>query len=469
MLSLTKAEQRELKLELARINFWAYCQLKYPRQYSEERVYLKQVCTKIQDFIEQDAKKFLVLTMPPRHRKSLTATNLTEWLFGVDNSNKVMTGSYNENLSTTFAAKVRDTILEQGDSTEEHTIYREIFPETKVKHGEASKSYWALEGSTEKNYLATSPTGTATGIGARYIVIDDVIKNDKEAYNSLIKEGHWQWLTNTMMQRTEGDDYKIIIIMTRWATDDLAGRVIDEYEDLVEHISFSAVQPDGSMLDDTVLNERNYEIKTLKMNEDIVEANYNQKPLDVKGLLYSDFMVYEELPEGARDLPTYSYTDTADKGTDYLCSVAYKVFNDEVYVTGVVMSDEDMETTEPLVAEMFAEQQVTDATVESNNGGRGFRRNIERLLRETYLYVKCVFKDKNQTSNKEARILSSSSWVQNNVYMPVNWKQKFPKAFKDQLLKYQKKGKNEHDDAPDVFAGIYEAVTNDNRIQFFDM
>ena len=465
MLTLNKTEELELKLELARIDFWSYCQLKYPRQYTNERQYLKQVCNGIQNFIEQDEKKFLVLTMPPRHRKSFTATSLTEWLFGIDNTNKVMTGSYNENLSTTFATKVRDIILEKGDPVEGYVYYKDIFPNTKVKYGEASKSYWALEGSTEKNYLATSPTGTATGIGARYIIIDDVIKNDKEAYNEMVKEGHWQWLTNTMMQRTEGDDFKVIIIMTRWATDDLAGRVIEEYGELVEHISFSAVQEDGTMLDPTVLTPRNYEIKTRNMNPDIVEANYNQKPIDIKGRLYNDFMTYEELPEGAKDLPTHNYTDTADKGTDYLCSVSYKVFQDQVYITGVVMSDEDMETTEPLVVDMFHELQVDDATIESNNGGRGYRRNIQRLLKEKYNYIKCVFTDKTQTSNKEARILASSAWVQNNVYMPHNWKQKFGKDFKDQLLKYQKKGKNEHDDAPDALAGIYEAVTDTKRVQ----
>lgn len=461
--------QLEARKELARRNFYDYCKVKYPKQYTDERVYLKGVCDKIQAFIDQDEKKFLVLTMPPRHRKSLTATNLTEYLFGIDNGNKVMTGSYNENLSTTFATKVRDTILEQGEPVKDYVYYKDIFPKTKVKYGEASKQYWALEGSTEKNYLATSPTGTATGIGANYIIIDDVIKNDKEAYNEMVKEGHWQWLTNTMMQRTEGDNYKIIIIMTRWATDDLAGRVIEEYGDLVEHISFSAVQEDGSMLDDTVLNARNYEIKTRKMNPDIVEANYNQKPIDIKGRLYSDFMTYDELPEGAKDSPTFNYTDTADNGKDFLCSVSYKVFNDEVYITGVVISDEAMEYTEPLVCEMFIETGVTQATIESNNGGRGFRRNIERILRETHRYIKCVFTDKNQTSNKEARILSSSSWVQNNVYMPRNWKEKYPKEFKDQLLKYQKKGKNEHDDAPDVLAGIYESVTNDKRIQILSL
>ena len=72
-----------------------------------------------------------------------------------------MTGSYNETLSGTFAKSVRDTIA--SEKTEGVIVYNDIFPNTKIKYGEASSSKWALEGSGQANYLATSPTGTATG------------------------------------------------------------------------------------------------------------------------------------------------------------------------------------------------------------------------------------------------------------------------------------------------------------------
>jgi len=448
--------------ELSRRYFYDYCQNKYPAHYTDERVYLKEICDRIQAFTEQNEKMFLVVTMPPRHRKSFTATNLTEWLFGTDNKRKVMTGSYNETLSTTFASKVRNTILEGGESSEGRILYSDIFPETKVQYGEASKSYWALEGSGEKNYLATSPTGTATGIGANIIIIDDVIKNQIEAYNDSVKQGHWDWLTNTMMQRTEGNDYKIIIIMTRWAGDDLAGRVIDEYGELVEHISYSAVQPDGSMLDPSVLSRRDYDLKTLKMNPDIVEANYNQQPIDIKGRLYDTFKEYDTLPDEKKK---YNYTDTADKGTDFLCSVDYIENEGDVFITDVVMTDEPMEITEVSVSQMLHIDGVNEAIIESNNGGRGFARNIERILKDTYGNQKCIITAKNQSSNKEARILTSSAWVKHRVHMPHNWKKRWPDFYK-QIASYQSKGKNSHDDAVDVLAGIYESVTDKNVVEF---
>lgn len=451
--------KRRATIQLARREFWDYCQARYPAYYKDDRAYLRELCDRLQYFYEHSPKRFLVITLPPRHYKSLTASNFTEWAFGKDTTTKVMTGSYNETLSTTFARKVRDTIAErplQGGPL----VYRSIFPKTKIKYGQASVSLWALEGSSQDNYLATSPGGTATGFGANVLLIDDIIKNDKEAYNDMVLEGHWQWFTNTMMQRLEGDNYKVIIIMTRWAKGDLAGRIIDAYGDDVEHIAFKAVQDDGSMLCDEVLSRASYLVKTQEMNEDIVAANYNQEPIDVKGKLYpDDLLTYETIPAEALEKGRRrNYTDTADKGTDWLCSIDYIEWNNEAYVTDMVFSDEPMEVTEPAVADMLVADDIEEAEIESNSGGRGFARNVRREMVERHNSNKTVIIEKPQTANKEARILSSSAWVKYHVLMPTNYKSRF-KEFAKQVHGYQKKGKNAHDDGPDVLAGMYEKVT----------
>lgn len=451
----------EARKELARRFFYDYCQLKYPRHYTGDREYLKDLCQRVQAFGEQNEKRFLIINVPPRHYKSFTAGNFVEWRFGEDPTRKVMTGSYNEVLSTTFARKVRDTIDETpGDGV---LVYRDIFPNTRVKYGQASASKWALEGSGQDNYLATSPSGTATGFGANDIIIDDIIKSAEEAYSDLVLDKHWSWFTNTMLSRTEGDDWKVYVFMTRWAQGDLAGRIIEAFGDEVEIITYKAVQDDGSMLCDSILNRRDYELKTQEMNPDIVEANYNQKPIDVKGRLFTDFPVYEDLPPG--DRKKWNYTDTADTGADFLCSVDYIEHEGDVYITDVVMTDEAMETTEPAVAAMLNDDDVHEAIIESNNGGRGFARNIERILRENHGNKRCVITWVAQSSNKEARILTSSAWVNKHVYMPFNWKHKYPDFYK-QLMNYQKKGKNKHDDAPDVLAGIYERVSKPDTSKF---
>lgn len=457
---LESLNERELELELARQDFYEYNKLKYPRHYKDERGYLRDICYRVQSFSEQNIKKFLIINMPPRHYKSFTAGNFVEWKLGHNRQRKTMTGSYNETLSTTFARKVRDTISEEPSSGV--LVYRDIFPGTKIKYGQASVSKWSLEGSSQDNYLATSPGGTATGFGADDIVIDDIIKNDKEAYNELILEGHQQWFDNTMMQRLEGDDWKVYLFMTRWAKGDLAGHIIDSYGDEVEVITYKAVQDDGSMLCDDVLNKRSYEIKTRNMNDDIVEAIYNQQPIDVKGRLYEEFGTWEKLPKF--DI-VYAQTDTADKGTDYLCTIVYGVHEGVVYVLGIYFSDEDMTVTENEVAKLLNDLDVSQADFESNNGGGGYARNIERILKEAYKNLKCVITSTHQSANKEARILASSAWVQRNVLFMPSWSA-LHRDFRKQLMKYQRKGKNAHDDAPDVLATIYERVANTRPIEY---
>lgn len=81
----------EAQKELARREFWEYCKLVAPDFYKDERVFLKDMCEKLQEFYEDVTKKVLVMNIPPRHGKSRTATLFTQWLFGVDPSTRVMT------------------------------------------------------------------------------------------------------------------------------------------------------------------------------------------------------------------------------------------------------------------------------------------------------------------------------------------------------------------------------------------
>ncbi len=436
-------------------DFYTFCQQMMPKFFKDEREYLSETCHAIQDFIEHSDKHYLVINEPPRHGKSLTLQLLTAWLFGINIENKVMTASYNETLSTTFARTVRNLI--QTEKIDGNTVYSDIFPNTKVKYGEASASMWTLEGSSMINYLATSPKATATGFGAHFLIVDDLIRSAEEAYNERVLDEHWEWFNNTFLSRTE-NPWKVIIVMTRWAEGDLAGRILSSFGDDCKHISYKAVQDNGTMLCDDVLSHEDFIAKTREMNLDIVEANYNQKPIDVAGRLYREFMTWDNLPEGK----VYNYTDTADTGSDFLCSINFIEYEKEAYITDLVFTDESMEITEAQVAELLANGQVNEARIESNNGGRGFARNVDAILRRNYGTNRTVIRPIPQTHNKESRILSSSAWVQQHVYMPPNWGKKWPEFYR-QVMSYQRKGRNAHDDSVDVLAAIYETITTAAR------
>jgi predicted phage terminase large subunit-like protein len=443
------------RIELARRSFWEYCKFTSPDFYKEERHFLKDLAEKLQWFVEEAEEQIMVVNMPPRHGKSRTGTKLVQWLFGKYGiTKKVMTGSYNETLSGTFAKQVRDTIA--AKKTLGVTVYSDIFPETAIKYGEAAASKWALEGSEEANYLATSPTGTATGFGCNVMLIDDVIKNAAEAYNENNLKNLQMWFTDTMLSRTE-NGFKLIIMMTRWSNEDLAGFVLANYDNVI-HINYKAVQDDGSMLCPDILSKEDYLLKTKNMNKDIVAANYQQEPIDVKGRLYTSVKTYVDIPKDASGKPLFeyilNYTDTADEGSDYLCSICYGMHGDSYYVLDVYYTKEPMEITEPAVAQMLTKHNVGCAMIESNNGGRGFARNVERECRAMG-NKHTVIKWFHQSANKVARILSNSTSVMNNVYLPLNWQTLFP-DFSESINRYQREGKNAHDDAPDALTGVYE-------------
>lgn len=442
----------EAKIELAKRKFFFYCNLKAPDFYKRNRKYLVDLCNDFQDFYEGD-DEVLILNLPPRHGKSRTASLFVEWVLGKNQNEKIMTGSYNETLSTMFSKNVRNDIQETK-ADKYKPVFSDVFPGVKIKRGDASMNLWSLEGGYN-NYLATSPTGTATGFGASLLVIDDLIKNAEEANNENVKEKHWEWYTNTMLSRLE-EGGKIIIIMTRWASDDLAGRAISHYKSegkKVKHIEMKALQDNGEMLCEEVLSLRSYKSKVKAMGEDIASANYQQEPIDLKGCLYTNFKTYSELPPYFMQIK--NYTDTADTGSDYLCSITYGVYEKEAYVIDVVYTKASMEVTEEQVAKMLYETECNKADIESNNGGRAFARNVQRILKDKYNSNKCSIKWFHQSKNKAARIYSNSSWVMEHIYMPYNWRDKFPEYYKD-MVKYQREGKNKHDDAPDATTGIAE-------------
>lgn len=426
----------------------------------KDRIFLRDFCQQLQAFYH--SKDYaLVINMPPLHGKSRTAQRFTQWLLGIDPKIKIITGSYNEMLSTAFSKSVRDAIS-QKPVPGGQVVYQDIFPYTRIKKGDAAAGLWSLEGQ-HANYLATSPGGTATGFGCNILIVDDIIRNAAEAYNRIQLDKLWEWFSNTMLSRLE-EGGKIIIIMTRWSTMDLAGRAIEHFGATGRKyrlVTFPAENEAGEMLCPEILSKESYLMRQDDMGRDIVAANYQQQPIDIKGRLYSGFATYDQLPQDSFGNPLWEevvcYTDTADCGKDFLCAIIYGRYQGQAYVLDILYSQQPMEVTEPALAAMLLRHRVTRARIESNNGGRGFARNIERILQERYHTNSVVVQWFHQSGNKEARILSHASWVQQHVLFPAQWQRQFCEFARD-LLDYQRQGENLHDDAPDALTGVAETI-----------
>ena len=453
---MPKFQESEITKLICQKSFWEFCVYISPDFYLESRVHLKALCDKLQAFYERRLLKpdgtpyrNFAISIPPRLGKSRTLELFSVWMFGRNQAEKIMTISYNETLSVEFSKSVRDKIITRKEDPNLH-IVNDIFP-LSIKSGSGAAHLWALEGQ-HLSYLGGSPTGTLTGIGATVLIIDDLIKNALEALNQRVLDDHWNFFTNTLRQRLEEGHLKIINF-TRWATSDLIGRLLKEQpgEWYIYELEAMNIET-GEMLCEELLSFESYlEIKK-DMLKEIFFANYHQRPMDIEGRLYKSLQTYSELPHGT----VKNYTDTADEGNCYLCSITYVEHKKEAYVIDLIYTGAGMEVTEEQTADMYIRNGVNQALIESNNGGRGFARAVQKILKEKGSNKTSV-RWFHQSKNKDARILSQSAWVQDHIYFPADWAVRWPEFYKD-VNSYTKDGKGQKQDAPDVLTGIAESI-----------
>jgi len=460
-------ELRDKKIMAGRESFWEFCKLNNASFYKDSRPHLKELCDTLQALFEgrliaPDGKvcKRLAISEPPRHGKSYTMCLFNEWVLGKDKLQKFINVSYNRSLSIRFAKAVRDGISATRIDPK-FRVFSDFFPGVKIKDGDASMELWSLEGSYF-TFLATSFGSTVTGVGCSIMVIDDPIKDKIEAYNDRVLEEKWDYYRDTLDSRIETGGI-LIVVMTRWATKDLVGMFLKNQPEKWCVLNHTACKDEKAhvMLCPELLTFDDWQTKKKLMSEEIFEANYQNKPIDKKGRLYTEFALYEQLPTDAAGVKKQgrkiAYTDTADTGADFMCCIVADVIDGQGYVTDVVYTDEPMEITEPLVARTLYNGEVEEAVIESNNGGRGFARNVKAHLWNTFHSRRTVITDLNQRANKESRILSEATWVMHNLLFPADWGDRWPRFFAA-MVGYMRKGQNEHDDAPDTATGLAEFI-----------
>lgn len=139
--------------------------------------------------------------------------------------------SYSAELALEFGSRTRQLV--------DSPPYQYIF-DLKLQADEKSKAKWKT--STGGSYISVGVGGAITGRGADFFIIDDPLKNREEADSEVIREKQWKWFTSTAYTRLEPGG-KVILILTRWHLDDLAGRILanDEFKKMTKVIKFPAI------------------------------------------------------------------------------------------------------------------------------------------------------------------------------------------------------------------------------------
>lgn len=168
--------------------------------------------------VERGELKRLIINMPPRHGKSmLTSEMFPAWFMGRNPHKNIMFSTYNQSFANDFGRKVRNKLQED--------LFNAIFPYTQVAgDSSANNRFHTSKGGA---YFAIGRDASLTGRGAHLLIIDDPIKNQEEADSSLIRQNLKDWFSTAAYTRLEPNG-AIIIIQTRWHTDDLTGWVLDQ-------------------------------------------------------------------------------------------------------------------------------------------------------------------------------------------------------------------------------------------------
>ena len=159
----------------------------------------------------------LIISLPPQHGKSEIATRrFIPWFWGKYPHKNIMHGSYSQDFADGFGSEVRN-ILEQAE-------YAQVFPKLHLQTGSKAKDHMANEDGGKLSFLGRG--GAGTGKPADMFIIDDPIKDAKEAESVTIRNDVWEWFTKVAYTRCHVLS-AIIIIQTRWHEDDLVGRLTD--------------------------------------------------------------------------------------------------------------------------------------------------------------------------------------------------------------------------------------------------
>jgi predicted phage terminase large subunit-like protein len=442
------------------------------------------ICEKLDRVYKGEIKR-LIINIAPRYSKTeLAVKTFIANGFALNPSCKFIHLSYADDLALDNSEAVRDLVQSEE--------YQQLFPDVQIKPSSKAKDKWYT--TKGGGVLARSAGGQVTGFGAGKvesidenvklnefladidrkrdfsgaIIIDDPIKPE-DAESEVIRERINSRFDSTIRSRVNSRNTPIIIIMQRLHEQDLCGYLLEQDPDEWEVLSLPCIQEDERG-NEFALWPHKHTLNELKRLEelDVIMFNrqYQQEPMPREGFLYSPFRTYRELPLYQNSFRK-AYIDTADEGSDFLCSIVYVEMEHAAYVIDVLYTDERMETSEPLTAKQLSNHKVELVKIESNNGGKGFAREVERQTRvlENYLTEFVPF---HQTGNKVTRIITNQAKVNNLIYMPEGWDTRWPKFFKA-VSQYKAQGKNKHDDAPDVLTGIVEDFGMNSRSNNLDL
>ena len=221
MISLRRLPQLSaIQAEKARRRLLDFTRHTFP-QYRAENVH--ETIASLLDEVLADRYRRLMIFAPPQHGKSeLVSVRLPAFWLARRPDDPVIVTSYAASLAYTKSRQARNVV--------ESTEFANLFPRIATDPASRAVDRWQLKPPLRGSLLAAGVGGPITGHGAMLAIIDDPFENWEQAQSQTIRDNVWDWYRGTFRTRV-WEEGAIILIMTRWHEDDLAGRLLQQQSD----------------------------------------------------------------------------------------------------------------------------------------------------------------------------------------------------------------------------------------------
>lgn len=362
----------------------------------------------------------LMVFLPPRHGKSwLVSQYFPAWYLGMFPDNRVILTAYEAEFAASWGRRARDVLNEYGSS---------IFG-VKVNNKSSAANRWDIK-NHHGGMVTAGVGGPITGKGADILVIDDPIKNAEEANSQIYRDKTWEWYQSTAYTRLEPNG-AVIIIMTRWHEDDLAGRLLNSIEnngDKWDVINLPAIAEDNDLLGrnfgEPLWPER-YNLQELNHIKKTTgsywwSSLYQQRPQPLGGgLLKRSWLNYyqpNQLPD-LDELYIYQSWDlaisTRETADFTVCTTVGVSSENQIYVLDWYRDRIDFPTQVKMVEKLSEKYDPLQIAIESN----AYQKALPQQLKETSMLP---IKEVNRTKDKVTRISAGFVHFENGKILLPN-------------------------------------------------
>ena len=447
------------------------------RFYLPRRKTLKKVVDKLQA-LEDDELDELFVHMPARIGKTQIMTIYAAWHCARDTEASNLYCTYKESLGGAFL----DGVMEMW--TDPTYCHLDVFPKAVIVYTDAKNHKVDLQ--RKKKYKSLSGKGLESGLNGEYdakgvLIIDDIIEGIQDVLNPETLKRKQTVFDNNLMSRAK-EKCKIIYNGTIWSLHDIYMNRLDFLENNPEAtgirweiLKIPALDPvtDESNFDyeyGVGFSTQYYRTKRAKFeeNDDMASwfAQCQQEPIERDGAVFNQehMRFYNGVLPSEEPLKVLCACDVALGGGDYLSMpVAYIYENGDAYIHDVVFDNSEKDITQPQVLHAIVQNNITSGFFESNQGGEGYKDDIDRQLKEKFNYkMTLVSKYAPTKTRKEQRIWDNAPTIRQFIFRDTGCRSPQYRKFMTNLYSFTIQGKNKNDDAADSLSQLADFIKSGN-------